>query len=441
MQSSLKGINNRAIRNGKHRFGGLYRLLNVENLHWAYSQLNKKAAVGVDKVSHREYGLNLKENLENLNERLKNKTYKAKLIRRHYIPKSPGKMRPLGIPAIEDKIVQYAAAKILENIYEADFIESSYGYRPRRGAKDAVDEASKLGMFGGFNFVVEADIKGFFDNIDHDWLLKMIAHRVDDKAFVALIRKWLKAGILEDGIVENPKSGTPQGGVISPVLANIYLHYALDLWFEMNAEKYCQGKAKIIRYADDFICFFEYKSEAENFYQKLPQRLAKFKLEVAPEKTKILLFSCRWHPDENGSFEFLGFEFRWRFSRKGQPYALVRTAPKRQRKAIKTFADWLRKNRSRKLRPLMEEARRKMQGHYNYYGRAANGKALSTYWHHCKRYLFKWLNRRSQKRSYNWEGFTEMLKYFRLDRPVMASYYRQAEPDLNLKWSIKPKRK
>ena len=374
----------------------------------------------MDGVTYQQYRLNLEENLQQLNLRLKSKSYRAKLIRRHFIPKAAGKMRPLGIPALEDKIVQFATAKILENIYEEDFIDASYGYRPKRGAQDAVTKVRELGMFGRFNYIVEADIKGFFDNIDHDWLLKMLEQRVDDKAFLGLIKKWLKAGILENGIVINPASGTPQGGIISPVLANIYLHYALDIWVENKVRRQCRGEVAIVRYADDFVCFFEEGDEAEAFYRQLPQRLAKFNLAVAPEKTKILRFSRLWHPKENGSFVFLGFEFRWKFSKSGKPHVWTRTAPKRLCSAINNFTEWIRKERHKPLKYLMTQLGRKLTGHYNYYAQSGNSKALGAFYHWCTRSLFKWLNRRSQRESYNWQGFGKMLQHFKI-QPVQLN--------------------
>lgn len=443
MQTSLEGINNRARKDARHRFGGLYRLLNVENLRWAFYQLNKSAAPGVDGVTQEQYLLDLEGNLQRLNARLKNKSYKAKLIRRHYIPKNSGKMRPLGIPALEDKIVQLAAAKILESIYEADFISTSYGYRPGRGAQGAVEKTSQLAMFGRCNYVVEADIKGFFDNIDHDCLLRMIGQRVNDKAFIGLVHKWLKAGVLEDGKVMSPESGTPQGGVISPVLANIYLHYVLDIWFDRQVRRRCRGNVAIVRYADDFVCFFENIEEAQAFYAQLPGRLRKFNLEVAPEKTQILSFSRLWHPKGNGSFVFLGFEFRWKISRKGKPHVWRRTAPKKMCAAIKDFTEWVKRNRRMPLKELMSRVRSKLCGHYNYFGLPGNSKGLSSYFYWCKRSLLKWLNRRSQKRSYEWSGFAKMLKHYRIHTPTLnrISQSRKRKQQPTGQWKLVPLRK
>jgi group II intron reverse transcriptase/maturase len=237
--------------------------LNTAFLHASWQDLNKDAASGVDDMTAQAYEENLVGNIQALAERLKTKRYRAKLVRRSYIPKENGKQRPLGIPALEDKLVQLACAKLLTCIYEAEFPENSYGYRPLRSAKDAVSDLRFNLQYGKYGYIVEADIKGFFDHMDHDWLLRMLKERIDDAAFLNLIRKWLKAGILDtDGKVIQPETGTPQGGIVSPVLANVYLHYALDLWFEKVVKAHCKGETLIIRYVDDFVCAFQYREEA-----------------------------------------------------------------------------------------------------------------------------------------------------------------------------------
>lgn len=259
MQTSLRGIANKAANDKPHRFGDLYRLLNEANLRESFYNLRKKAATGVDGVTFRNYEKNLDENLRNLVEQLKAKRYRAKLVKRKLIPKSGStKMRPLGIPALEDKILQRAVADILSAIYEQDFHDTSYGYRKGKSAHQALDEIRSIIYDENINCVVEADIRGFFDNIDHDWLIKMLEQRIHDRAFVRLIKKWLKAGIMEeDGKVIHPATGTPQGGVVSAVLANIYLHYVLDHWFERQVKRENKGVCHLVRYADDFVCLFE----------------------------------------------------------------------------------------------------------------------------------------------------------------------------------------
>lgn len=245
-QTSLRGIAKKAQENKEHRFGNLYQLLNVESLREAFYDLKKKAAAGVDNVTAREYAKELESNLGEVVEQLKRKQYRAKLVRRVYIDKGNGKKRPLGIPAVSDKIIQRAATRILEAIYEAEFSDQSYGYRPHTGAQKAVKDINKELNFGKYGYIVEADIRGFFDAIDHDWLIRMLELRIADKAFLRLIKKWLKAGVLDtDGIVKHPVTGCPQGGIISPILANIYLHYALDQWFEKKVKKSCEGTSYI----------------------------------------------------------------------------------------------------------------------------------------------------------------------------------------------------
>jgi group II intron reverse transcriptase/maturase len=308
-QTSLQAIAKKAMENKQHRFGGLYRLMDESNLRVCFYRLRKQAAPGVDGVTFQEYEKNLEDNLQSLVQRLKQKSYHSKLIRRKYIPKGEGKRRPLGIPALEDKLVQLAAAQILMAIYEADFLDCSHGYRLERGAQEASRELSAILTKGKIEFIVEADIKGFFDHIQPEWLVRMLEQRVNDGAFLGLIKKWLRAGILEeDGTIVHPQTGTPQGGIISPVLANVYLHYALDLWFERKVRVANQGESYYIRYADDFVCGFGYRHEAERFLAELPERLKKFGLELAPDKTQMLRFGRNGGP-HNGRFDFLGFEF------------------------------------------------------------------------------------------------------------------------------------
>ena len=421
MQTSLRGIANRAASHKKHRFGSLYGLLNEENLAWCFDFLRKDAAPGVDRVDYLEYQGNLVSNIHDLVERLKTNRYRAKLVRRRYIPKLNGKMRPLGIPATEDKLVQVAVAKILEAIYEQDFLEWSYGYRPKRSPQDAATALTRTLHYGRYYWVVEADIKGFFDNIDHDWMIRMLEERIDDKPFLRLIRKWLQAGILEtDGQVVHPVTGTPQGGIVSPVLANIYLHYALDLWFERRVNPRCRGAAMIIRYADDFVCAFQYKSDAEAFYGSLCDRLGKFGLTVAEEKTRILSFS-RFDPDGSGRFDFLGFEFFCDRTRRGFLGVKRRTSRKKLRASLATFTAWIRITRHRPLRVILQTLKVKYRGYWNYYGVIGNSASLTQFFYRSKRILFKWLNRRSQRSSYTWTGFQAMLDQVGISAPRISS--------------------
>ncbi|WP_010252825.1 RNA-directed DNA polymerase [Acetivibrio cellulolyticus] len=291
MQTSLLGIAQKAKQNKKYKFGNLYELIDKYALLQAWRQINKGAASGVDRERAKEFKKNIETNLEEMLEELKTKKYKARLVKRVFIPKGKDGKRPLGLPVLRDKIIQRAAANILEAIYEQDFIEDSYGYRKGKNAHQAIN-AIKEEISGKYNHVVEADIKGFFNNINHEWLVRMLEERIKDKQFIRLIKKWLKAGILNaDGSIEKPDRGCPQGSVISPILANIYLHYVLDLWFEKAIKPKCGAEAYHCRSADDFIFGFRYKDDALYLMRKLGGRLEKFGLELAKEKTGMVVFS------------------------------------------------------------------------------------------------------------------------------------------------------
>ena len=417
MQTSLRGIAKKAQEQKEHRFGNLYEMLNEENLLDCWQYIRKDAACGVDRVSAREYEENLEENIRNLVERLKSESYRAKLVRRQYIPKGEGKMRPLGIQAIEDKLPQLAVTRILEAIYEQDFLRCSYGYRPKVGPLNAVDKLTVKLQFGRYNYIVEADIRAFFDNMDHEWIERMLEERIDDRALIRLIKKWLKAGVLDtDGQVIHPVTGTPQGGIVSPVLSNIYLHYALDLWFHKVIKKQRRGEACLIRFADDFVSAFQYQEDAERFYKMLGERLGKFKLEMSEEKTRIIPFP-RHRPSGKYRFDFLGFEFYWGKDRSGKPHLKRRTSRKKLRSSIKRFTEWCKKNRNLEARVLFRRLNAKLRGYYNYYGVFGNYDGLQQFFKQVKRILFKWLNRRSQRRSYNWHGFEQLLEHYRVEQP------------------------
>jgi len=391
-------------------------MINGPMLYRCWQRIRKNAAYGVDKVSAEEYGKHLTGNIRQLVDRLKRKSYRARLIRRHYIPKGNGKMRPLGIPVVEDKLLQLAVVEILQAIYEQDFLRCSYGYRPKVGALDAVDKLTIKLQFGRYGRVVEADIKGFFDNIDHDRLLAMLAERIDDQALLRLIGKWLKAGVLDtNGAVIHPAAGTPQGGIVSPILANIYLHYCLDGWFQHVVKKHCGGEACLIRYADDFVCAFEREGDAERFYQVLGKRLEKFGLELSAEKTRVIAFDRGQSKPEG--FEFLGFEFRWGQDRQGKAHVKRRTSRKKLRSSLDRFTEWCRQKRHCPVKDWFKELKPKLQGYYNYYGVSGNYASLQQFFGEAMQILRKWLNRRSQRKSYSWEGFRALIEHFQVPRP------------------------
>ena len=431
MQTSLRAIAEQARENKKYRFTNLSKLLTKGLLKECFGQLNKKAATGVDGVTYKEYARNLDENLTNLLERVKTQKYRARIVRRHYIKKANGKMRPLGIPVLEDRLLQAAVARILAAIYEEDFTETSYGYRPNRGAKDAVRELTKQ-VREKISYVVEADIKGFFDHLDHRWLMKMLDLRIGDGSIKKLIWKWLKARALEEGkIILKPVEGTPQGGVISPILANIYLHYALDLWFQEVIKKNSrrQEDAYLIRYADDFVALFRFAEDARSFYKQLGKRLGKFRLELAEEKTRIVSFS-RFRKYEKSSFSFLGIEFRWGLNSHGKDDIKRRTDRKRLKRAIAEIAEWCKENRHQRIGKQAATIKAKLQGHYNYYGIAGNKESLKQFYEGVKRIWYKWLNRRSQRRSYTWKEYHKMLECHNIPTPKTTKKwqaYRQGQ--------------
>lgn len=415
MQTSLRGIAGKTALHKDHRFQNLMRLIDAGMLYGCWKILNRKSAPGVDRVTYWQYGERLTDHIVDLVERVKGGLYRAKLVLRRFIPKPGGKTRPLGIPATEDKLLQTAVAKILEAIYEPIFKESNFGYRPKLGALDAIKEVSAKLQFGGFNYIVEADIKGFFDAIDHEKLMEMLKKKIDDKPFQGLIRKWLKAGVLEEGLVIDPITGTPQGGIVSPILANIYLHYTLDEWFEEVVKAHC-GQAYYCRYADDFIGAFQHQRDAERFYEVLGKRLGKFGLTLAEEKTRIIRFS-RLHMEDKAMFEFLGFEFRWGTNRAGKAQLLKRTSRTKYRNSIRNFDEWCREKIHLRMTDFFRELNAKLRGYYNYYGIIGNFRSLASFYYRAMRILFKRLNRRSQRKSYTWTGFNELLKYFRIEKP------------------------
>lgn len=419
-QTSLRGIAIKAKADGDHRFQDLYQCLNIPFLHACWKDLNKNAASGVDKVTAQAYEENLTANIQELVERLKANRYRAKLVRRCYIPKENGKERPLGIPALEDRLVQLACAKLLTAIFEADFLDNSYGYRPKRSAKDAVNDLRFNLQFGKYGYIVEADIKGFFDHMDHEWLLRMLKERIDDAPFLNLIQKWLKAGILDtDGKVIHPETGTPQGGIVSPVLANVYLHFALDLWFEKVVKAHCDGNALIMRYADDFVCAFQYRRDAEKFFRVLPKRLGKFCLSVAPEKTGMMRFS-RFHPSRRRRIIFLGFETYWTIDKKGKPRVMQRTARKKLQGACRRIKDWIKLNRHLKGMKFITALNRRLRGHYHYYSVVGNLRSLWRYYSWAVECSFKWLNRRGGKRkSFSWKVFAQAIERLGIAKPKL----------------------
>ena len=412
MTTALSAIAIKAQTHPRHRFQNLYGQLNADALYRGWAHLNKQSAAGIDGITAHQFEQRLPENIHALARQLKADRYRVDDVKRVYIPKANGKQRPLGLPTVADKVVQQSVADLLQSIWEQDFLPNSYGYRVNKSAHQAVHSLQLNLQYKGYGYVVEADIKGFFDHMDHAWLVRMLKQRIDDKRILNLINQWLKARIREpDGRYHKPAAGTPQGGVISPVLANIYLHYALDLWFEKRIKPKLRGRAMLIRYADDFVVAFQYRHEAEDFFAQLAPRLKQFNLDVAPEKTSLKRFS-RFHPGQVRAFEFLGFRFYWEMDFTGEPRLRRKTAPKKHKTTLQSFREWIRENRHLRLDQLMPALNRKIVGFRNYFALPDNSLSVARIFNEILRSLYRWLNRRSGRKSYTWSGMKEMLRYY-----------------------------
>jgi RNA-directed DNA polymerase len=396
--------------------------IDIDLLREAYERTRKDAAPGVDDRTGADYAVNLEGNLRSLLERFKSGTYYAPPVRRVYIPKGDGhSMRPLGIPTFEDKVLQKAVVMVLEAIYEQDFLSCSYGYRPRRSAHQALEAVWRATMKGDGAWVVEADIKRFFDTVDHKHLRSILDQRVRDGVIRRGIDKWLKAGVQEDGAVTHPDEGTPQGGVVSPLLANVYLHEVLDKWFANVVKPNLRGQAELIRYADDFVVVFGRKDEAQQFMVRLAERFGQFGLRLHPEKTRLIDFRRPRHgdgPPGPGSFDLLGFRHHWAESWPSGKWVVRRkTAPDRFTRALRRLKEWCRMNRHTPVRDQHKVLSRKLQGHYGYYGITGNRCALDRMYYELQRVWRTWLNRRSQRARMIWSRFALLLQRYQLPQP------------------------
>ena len=429
MVAELAGIQRNIAKADRtdRRVQNLASYINVETLRSMHKKMDAKKAVGIDEVTKDEYELNLDKNLKSLVAKMKSGTYKPHPSRRVYIPKdSKGKMRPLGISSYEDKLVEAVIAEILTQVYEPKFYSFSYGFRPNRSCHMAVREVIKDVQLYKTSWVVEADIKGFFDHVSHEWLIKMLEHDIADKKFISIIEKFLEAGIMDNGIYSDTIEGTPQGNGASPMLANIFLHYVLDNWFDVVVRRHSNGECYIVRYADDFICCFQYPNDAEWFVRNLRQRFAKYGLSLAEEKTKILEFGryAARRRAERGlgkpeTFDFLGFTFYCSMNTERTFYRCkVKTSRKKLRNKIRAMKEWIRNHRNMPLEWLFKKVNEKLRGHYQYYGVTDNIVECKRFLRQTTWYLYKYLNRRSQKRSYNHETFFNgLLKTFPLVDP------------------------
>lgn len=424
METKLTRIAEMAKADSEVRFTSIGHFMDAKALMESHEEMETGKATGVDGVTKETYAANLETNVANLVGRLKQKSYRPQPARRTYIPKDEKSMRPLGIPAYEDKLVQHALKRVLSAIYEQDFLDFSYGFRPNRSMHDALKKLTEVIQYGKISYVVDADIKGFFNHVDHEWLMKFLELRIADPNIHRLVRRMLKAGIQEDGEFEPTEEGTPQGSVVSPILANVYLHYVLDTWFAITVKKQCKGQAEIVRFADDFVCCFQYKEDAERFYAALLLRLEKFKLSIAEEKTKIISFGRFAEEDsrrEGGSkpktFDFLGFTHYCSKSQKGAFRVKRKTSGKKFRQKVKAMKTWMRLNRHMEQRELLKVLRSKLSGHYRYYGVTDNYDKMKSYYFQTLNLMYKWLNRRSQRQSFTRERFYEVLNDFKLPKP------------------------
>lgn len=405
------------------RFLALAYLIDVPALRRAHGRLRKKAATGVDGTTAEQYGENLERNLQDLHQRMVAKKYRHQPLRRTHIRKEDGSLRPIGISTTEDKIVQGALREVLEVVYEPIFYDCSYGFRPGRSAHDAVRLLDKVASKGEVNWVLEADIKSFFDSINRQMLQEMLQERAPDGSIKRLVGKCLKVGVLEGEELSWSKDGTTQGSIISPLLGNIYLHHVLDDWFETVVKPRLRGKAYLVRYADDFVITFQYKEDAERVRSVLHKRMEKFNLELHPDKTKLVPFKRPRRNAEDrkgpGTFDMLGFTFYWRRSRSKSWVLGIKTQRKSSGRFLRNISRWCRRHKHHPVKEQHRKLVQKLNGHMNYFGINGNQKSLNVVDHQVTRIWWKWLRRRSQRaRKLNWEKFYgSFLKQLPLPKP------------------------
>lgn len=401
----------------------LTHLINHDWLHESWRKLRKGAAAGIDAIQANTYAEDIDNNLQKLLTKLKTNQYYPSPVRRAYIPRADGNQRPLGLPTVEDKIAQNAVAFLFTAIYEQDFLPMSYGFRPNRSAHQAIEDVKATIAQKKVSWILDVDIKSFFDSIDHEWLLKFIKHRIADKALIKLVDKWLKAGVMEDGKLIRSSNGSPQGGVISPILANIYLHYVIDLWVIKIVKKHLKGEIYSFRYADDALFCFQFRNDAIRFKEVLKKRLAKFKLELNEEKTKLCRFGkfakrdCKTRKEHRATFNFLGFTFFNRTSRNGKYTVGTRTQSKRLSDAINRVTTWCKENRHQAISWQARYLNAMLRGHYNYYGVTGNFPSVSAFYRHCIKMWKRYLSKRSQRAKLKWDKFMEILKDNSLIKP------------------------
>ena len=405
-------------------FTSIGHLIDVELLSACHRDMDGKKAVGIDGVTKDEYGAKLKENLEILVKRLKNKSYRPKPALRVEIPKDNGKTRPLSIYCYEDKLVQEALKRVLEAVFEPHFYDEMMGFRPNRGCHGAIKKLNVMLEKRKTSWVLDADIKGFFDHLDHEWIIRFIEMRIKDPNIIRLVRRMLKSGIMKDYLFEETEEGSGQGSVCSPIIANIYMHYVLVWWFKEKIQPRLRGFSGLVVYADDFVVCFQHRSEAKIFYEHLKKRMAFFGLEMEESKTRLINFGrfATINRRDKGegkpeTFTFLGFTHYCSTGRNGQFRVKRKTSKKKFAKKCRELNITIRDMRVWRLADIIRKLNQILVGYYHYYGITDNSRSLELMYHHVRRMLFYWLNRRSNRKSYSWEGFNDMMKNFPLAKP------------------------
>jgi RNA-directed DNA polymerase len=409
----------------------LHEMMDVGLLETCFATLNKKGASGVDGQTWKEYNAQKEERIPQLLAAFKSGKYRAPHIRRVYIPKGDGKLRPLGLNTVEDKLLQTAVSKILTPVYEQIFHPSSFGFRPGKSQHQALEELAREVSFKGKRYIIDADLQNYFGSIDHQYLREFLDRRIKDGVIRKMIDKWLKAGIMENGQVSYPTEGTPQGGSISPLISNVFLHYALDEWFSGLVQPLLKGESFIIRFADDYLLGFTNKEDAMRVMEVLPKRLGKFGLTLHPEKTRLIdLGEERKTGQPKKTFDFLGFTHYMGKSRKGKRILMRKTSSKKLNASLKRMNEWIKLNRHKRSIPvLIAELNQKLRGHYAYYGITFNMRGINSYYNQTRRMLQKWLNRRGGKRVWIWEKITKLtMEWTPLEKPRIYHSYHIAKP-------------
>jgi group II intron reverse transcriptase/maturase len=426
MSPKLDRIAELARNDPKRQFFSIAHLVTPEALEAAFGSLRREASAGVDGVRYQEYEMDAERNIRQLHQRLKDGTYQAQPLRRVYIPKENGKKRPISIPALEDKIVQKAVAEVLNAIYEQDFLGCSYGFRPRRGAHQALDEVGRATCRRPTGWILEIDITAYFDSIVRDQLMEMVGKRISDRSVLRLIRKWIQVGVIDEGRLLVTETGTGQGQTISPLLANLYLHYVLDQGFEEVVKPRLRGYASEIRFADDAIFCFQYREDAEKVKNVLPKRFAKYGLTLHPEKTRLVEFgryaegNAKRQGQKPGTFDCLGFTHIGTRSRQGKFTVHVRTMRKRLRRGLTAVDQWCQEHRHQPVDEQQKILNAKLRGHNQYYGRPTNYASIWKFYRGVRHLWRKWLNRRTRGRRLTWERYAGLLRRHPLLRPRIA---------------------